>query len=116
MEGRVPPLEDHEQRIRVLEENDIDKESRLRNVEKNYVQLESTILQENRDTRQFFQSNMDKQWDLIKSFGIFSDKEKEREHELTKTKIERHTDILLKVGGTGGILYLIVQALFNIFS
>ncbi|MGG0666983.1 hypothetical protein ABE073_00380 [Lederbergia citrisecunda] len=109
-------IEDHEQRIKTLEENDSDKEVRLRNIEMNYTRLESTILQENRDTRQFFQSTMDKQWDLIKSMGVLNDKEKEREHEIRKTRLERHTELFLKVGGAGGILYLIIQSILNLFA
>ena len=89
---------------------------RLRNIEKSYTHLETTILQENRDTRQFFQSTMDKQWDLIKSMGALNEKEKERQHEIKKTKLERHTELFLKLGGAGGILYLIIQSLFTLLS
>lgn len=109
-------FEDHEHRIRILEESDADKEMRLRNIEKSYTHLETTILQENRDTRQFFQSTMDKQWDLIKSMGALNEKEKERQHEIKKTKLERHTELFLKLGGAGGILYLIIQSLFTLLS
>lgn len=109
-------IEEHEHRIRELEVNDADKEMRLRNIEKGYAHLETTILQENRDTRQFFQSTMDKQWDLIKSMGALNDKEKERQHEIKKTKLERHTEMFLKIGGAGGILYLFIQSIFDIVS
>ncbi|NYV68116.1 hypothetical protein HYI36_22830 [Bacillus sp. Gen3] len=109
-------IKDHEYRIRILEESDADKEMRLRNIEKSYAHLETTILQENRDTRHFFQSTMDKQWDLIKSMGALNEKEKERQHEIKKTKLERHTELFLKLGGAGGILYLIIQSLFTLLS
>ncbi|KZR58987.1 hypothetical protein [Pseudobacillus badius] len=113
MEDNNIMLENHEQRIKVLELSDIDKERRINNIEKNYAHLETTILQENRDTRQFFQSTMDKQWDLIKSMGALNDKERDRQHEIKKTKLERHTELFLKVGGAGGILYLIIQAVID---
>ncbi|MGA4517186.1 hypothetical protein ACPA0F_07850 [Solibacillus silvestris] len=114
MDNNTQVIKDHEHRIKVLEVSDADKELRLRSIEKSYTHLESTILQENRDTRQFFQSTMDKQWDLIKSMGVLQDKEKDRKHEIAKTKAERTYEILLKIGGTGGVLYLIVQAILNV--
>ncbi|MEQ6856056.1 hypothetical protein AAHH17_16370 [Lysinibacillus capsici] len=113
MEDNSIRLEEHEHRIRILEESDADKERRLRNIESSFTHLETTILQENRDTRQFFQSTMDKQWDLIKSMGALNDKERDRQHEIRKTKLERHTELFLKVGGAGGILYLIIQAIID---
>lgn len=109
-------IKEHEDRIRVLEENDMGIEKRLKDIEKGYVHLESTILQENRDTRQFFQSTMDKQWDLIKTVSTFGDKERERAHEINKTKLERHTELLLKAGGAGGILYIIIQYIIDTLS
>ncbi|MGE7623914.1 hypothetical protein ACQKMD_12905 [Viridibacillus sp. NPDC096237] len=62
-------LDNHEGRIKKLEESDHDKEKRLRDVEKSCIKLENTILHENRDTRQLFQNTMQNQWELIKSGG-----------------------------------------------
>lgn len=109
-------LENHEERIVTLEKSDTEKELRIQTIEKNYMKLENTILQENRDTRSFFQSTMDKQWELIKSRDSAVESEKIRTYDLRKTKMERNADLLLKYGGAGSVLYLFLQSLFNILS
>jgi len=100
-------------RLRSVERNDEEYEKRLINVEQNYVKLENTILTENKETRTFFQSNMDKLWDLTKSRDELSHDTRRMRHEITKTKVERLSDVFFKLAGTGGILYLIVQALLK---
>lgn len=109
-------IEEHESRIKILEDHDMDKEKRLSRIESSFTHLETMITQENRDTRLFFQSTMDKQWDLIKSMGALNDKEKERQFEIKKTKLERHTELFLKIGGAGGILYVVAQSLIDFFA
>lgn len=109
-------LENHEGRIKQLEENDQDKEKRLRTMEQSYLKLENTILQENRDTRQLFQNTMQNQWDLIKSSYASTENDKNRKYELTKSKLERRTELTMKLLGTGGLLYLCVQSLLDWMS
>lgn len=101
----------HGERISRLEKFDEDKHRRLKEIEKNYERLEGTIINENKEMRTFFQSNMDKQWDLIKSRDEQKHDTRRMRHDLDKTKVERWTDIIFKLVGTGGLLYLIVQAL-----
>lgn len=100
--------------IQELKKNDEEKHKRLLNVEKNYERLESTIVNENKETRNFLQSTMDKQWDLIKSRDDQSHDTRRMRHEITKTKIERWSDITFKVVGSGGIIYLIIQAIITL--
>ncbi|MEX3625818.1 hypothetical protein [Viridibacillus arvi] len=109
-------LENHEGRIKQLEENDQEKEKRLRAVEQSYLKLENTILQENRDTRQLFQNTMQNQWDLIKSRDASTENEKTRNYELTKSKLERRTELTMKLLGTGGLLYLCIQSVLDWIS
>lgn len=109
-------LGNHEERIVALEESDLKQELRLKQIEQNYVKLENIILQENRETRSFLQSTMDKQWDLIKSRDTALESEKVRTYDLRKTKMERNADLLLKYGGAGSVLYLFLQSLFNILA
>lgn len=106
-------LNNHGERITKLEKYDEDKHRRLLEVEKNYGELKETIVGENREMRQFFQSNMDKQWDLIKSRDEHNHDTKKMKHELDKTKTERYTDLALKLLGAGGIVYLILQNLLG---
>lgn len=107
-------------RVTTLEKKDGEREKRLEDVEKSYSQLndrvedlKTTIVNENKETRLFFQSNMDKQWDLIKSRDKQNHDAQRMEHELSKTKVERWTDIIFKAIGTGGVLYFIFETLLK---
>lgn len=106
-------ISEHDKRITTLERNDKDQDRRIHDLEKNYTKLESTIIQENRETRMIFQSTMNKQWDLIKTRDIAKENESQREHDFRKSKLEKNTDIILKIIGvllgTGGLLYLLTQ-------
>ncbi|WP_285613949.1 hypothetical protein [Pseudobacillus badius] len=106
-------VQNHEERIQILEETDKKHEERLRAIENNYTDLENTILKENRDTRSFFQDIMNKQWDLINSKNQYDDAQNQRMHDLSKTKIERWSEIILKLAGAGGLLYLVIEALMK---
>ena len=114
---RITELEkfdrDSKVRLMAIEEGDLRREVRMKEVEQNYVKLENTILSENRETRTFFQSNMDRLWELTKSRDTNAHDNRRMRYELTKTKIERLSDVFFKLAGTGGILYLIVQALIR---
>lgn len=103
----------HGDRLLQLEKRDEEKHKRLKDVELNYAKLENTILTENKEMRNFFQSNMDKLWDLTKSRDEQSHETRRMRHEISKTKIDRWSDIIFKVVGSGGILYLIAQALIK---
>ncbi|MEX3622082.1 hypothetical protein [Viridibacillus arvi] len=109
-------LYNHEGRIKQLEVNDLDKEKRLRAVEQSYLKLENTILQENRDTRLLFQNTIQNQWDLIKSRDAAVENDKSRNYDLAKSNLERRTELAIKLLGTGGLLYLCIQLLFEWIS
>ena len=94
----------------------------------NYHDLKTTILTENKETRAFFQSIMDKQWDLIKSTtGMQQELRKadiDMQQELRKADIEikkvdteikrdnwaKGWDFMKTVFAAGGIIYLILEA------
>lgn len=107
---------DHGRRITDLEEHDKEQDRRIRTLEQNYTKLESTIVQENRETRMIFQSTMDKQWDLIKTRDIAKENASQRDYELQKTKFERRTELLVKLLGAGGLIYLMVQSVIETFT
>lgn len=116
MEDLQGKIQEHETRIVHLESTEKEVRGRLTNLERDIHQLENTIVSENRETRTLFQGTMDKQWDLIKSKDEAADKEKQRKHEMEKTKVERHSEIFLKIGGAGGVLYLFIQSMIDLFS
>ena len=94
----------------------------------NYHDLKSTILTENKETRSFFQSIMDKQWDLIKSTtGMqqelrkadidMQQEQRKADIEIKKvdTEIKRDNwakawDFMKTIFAAGGIIYLILEA------
>ena len=120
-------VENHDSRIVVLEEGQsvLRKETdeftlwkqetdrRLQQGENNYKDLKNTILVANERMQTFFSSTMDKQWDLIKSRDALSENEKVRIHEFSKSKLEKWSEVIIKVGGAGGILVLIAQLIFG---
>lgn len=116
MEQYNGKIQDHEKRIVHLESSEKEVRGRLTNLERDIHQLETTIVNENRETRLVLQSTMDRQWDLIKQRDEVADRDKERAHEIQKTKLERHTEVFLKIGGAGGILYLFIQSMLDMFA
>lgn len=102
-------LNQQDERIIQLEKYDKDKHERLKKVEANYENLQNTIVSENKEMRLFFLSNMDKQWDLIKSRDEQRLENLRMKHDLSKTKVERWSDILFKLIGSGSILYVLIQ-------
>lgn len=83
----------------------------------NFQDLKLTIMQENKETRTFFQTIMSNQWDLIKAKDTLNEAEKARRHELNKvnTEIKRDNyskawDIIKIALGSTGIVYILMQA------
>ena len=84
----------------------------------NYHDLKTTILTENKETRSFFQSIMDKQWDLIKSTTGMQHELKKADTDIKKvdSEIKRDNwakawDFMKTLFAAGGIVYLIFEAL-----
>lgn len=97
----------------------------------NYHDLKTTILTENKETRSFFQSIMDKQWDLIKSTtGMQQELRKadiDMQQELRKADIEikkvdteikrdnwaKGWDFMKTIFTAGGIVYLLFETFIS---
>ncbi|MEK5069834.1 hypothetical protein [Sporosarcina sp. FSL K6-1508] len=104
---------DKHKRLKLVEVDNEQQERRLNEVEQNYTKLENTILTENRETRNFFQTTMDKQWQLITLRDSQKHEVTMSKQELAKTKFERWSDIILKLVGAGGIIYILLQSFVN---
>jgi len=88
--------------------------------DKNFQDLKLTIMQENKETRTFFQTIMSNQWDLIKAKDTLTEAEKDRRHEVNKlnTEIKRDNyskawDTIKIALGSTGIIYFVIQAFLN---
>lgn len=120
MREAMEKVAEHTEQISELQEEStrfkawqIETEKRLVQGENNYQDLKNTILLANQDMRTFFVSTMDKQWDLIKSRDLLSENEKVRRYEMGKSKLEKYSEMVIKLGGAGGILIVIAQLLFG---
>ncbi len=109
-------INNHEERIVVLEKTDVEILKRIKEVENNYVNLENTILKGNQSTQDFFRDLTNKQWDLITERDKSKDAERERAHQLAvgnqdikKSNWERGWELLGKATLTGGFIYLLVE-------
>lgn len=95
-------LVEHETRIIALEQADVEKQRRIESLEQNHGDLKLTIMEENRDTRKFMQSLIERQ------FNADAD-DRVREDSLRKERNKALTDVLIKIFGAGGIVYLLVE-------
>ena len=105
-------LDNHEERITLLEETDRKHEERLQVVESNYTKLENTILKSSQSQQEFFRDTMNKQWELINARDISKDAERQRGHELKKTNVEKGWEFAGKLTVAGGVLYLALDKFF----
>ena len=94
-ESLTPSLEQHEVRITTLEKT-------VGDLERNHNDLKVTIMEENRDTRKFMQS-------LIERQVTANDAERVRDDELRKVRMTTLKDILLGLFGAGGLIYGIIE-------
>lgn len=94
-ESGTPLLDTHEVRITSLE-------SRVDTLERNHSDLKLTIMEENRDTRKFMQSLIERQ---------FADEsaDRVREDDLRKARTVAMKDIGLAIFGAGGLIYGIIE-------
>ena len=98
----TPSIEQHEVRITALEKADEQTQKRLDALERNHNDLKVTIMEENRDTRKFMQS-------LIERQVSASNDDKARDDDLRKVRMTALKDILLGIFGAGGVIYGIIE-------
>lgn len=105
-----------DKRIGSLEESDrerfeIDRlrEERIKRLEDNATKLENTVMVESRETRATVVEQNRQLMTVLQSVIGFKSTENTQDHEFRILKWDRMTNLILKVVGAGGILYLIVQ-------
>lgn len=110
---RIVDLEnakDEQQReILELKKNEEKQDKDILELKNSYINLENTIMKENRETRQSYQAQTDRQWAFIEQMTGVKESESKRKHEFKMHKTSQVTGIILKVIGGGGILYLLIQ-------
>ena len=127
-------LDNHEERIEVLEKGKQEHEDRLKTLEESSMRLENTILTENKETRTVMREQSDKMFDLVKNAMNYQSAQTTQEHEIKKQEHElkkkEHdlkmqkwntiATVFLKVSGglltllsSGGALYYLITNYFN---
>lgn len=96
----------HEHRIIALETAQEQTERRLNALERNHDDLKLTIMEENRDTRKFMQSLIERQ---IEAQGA----DEAREDEIRRERNAGIKDVVISIFGAGGIIALIIQFLMS---
>lgn len=122
-EGRVSMFEtvqNHENRIIILENRDKAHEERLKRLEDQSVKLENTILTENRDTRSTMKEQTEKLFKIVESAMGYQNNKTSQDHELKMLKLNTWSTVFLKfagaigaLGSAGGLIYLVVQHLLT---
>lgn len=80
--------------------------------DENYKDLKLTIVNENRDTRNFFQTIMQNQWDFIKSATGMQHELKKSDIEIKKENQAKMWEFAVKIIGAGGIGFLLIERFF----
>lgn len=111
-------LEELEKRVTKIEGKDEKTHFRLTTLEEKYEKLSDTITSENRETRATMRDTTDKLFAIISSQSVQQSTAEEREFNLEREKLElkkMRTNLwitnIFKTLGTGGILYIIIEAI-----
>lgn len=93
------------------ERDEVDRlrEERIKRLEDNAVKLENTVMVESRETRATVVEQNRQLMTVLQSVIGFKSAETTQDHEYRVLKWDRTTNVILKLAGAGGIIYLIVQ-------
>lgn len=127
LQAHTEQLAEHRNEINALkeaheqfEETQEKHAEKITTINENYVKLENTIFRESKETRDMMRGIFEKQSELISSLTGYKESSSARETELTKFRVEKRSDIWVKMigwgtiaTGSGGFLYAIIQAFLN---
>lgn len=109
-------VQNHENRIVILENRDQAQEERLKRLEDQSVKLENTILTENRDTRSTMKEQTEKLFTIVENAMGYQNNRTAQDHELKMLKLNTWSTVFLKfagaigaLGSAGGLIYLVAQ-------
>lgn len=108
MEQLKAGFDDHEGRIKILEQNYSKLEGKISSIENGQLQLENTVLKTSQDQKDLLTKLIDHHLDLKKSSAA-------SDVELKKTRIISQKELWVAVLGSGGIVTLVTM-LFNYFN
>jgi hypothetical protein len=113
-------LDEHGNRITALEKADVEKSETIKlleiqfaSIKTDFTNLENTIWKTAQSTQDHFSAQNAQQHELIKTMNEGKENERERRHDLSKTKLEKYSEVIMKVAGAGGILFLLLELIFG---
>ncbi|MGG4462597.1 hypothetical protein ABEO79_00060 [Micromonospora provocatoris] len=96
-------IQDHERRITNLE-------TQLTKIESSQIKIENTIMSEAKETREAFDRQNNRMWDMMKQIQESNDAKAMRKDDLKKTSLEKGYQFLMVIAGSGSIIYVLIQA------
>lgn len=106
-------LKEHATEISLLKQSDEDFMRELKGMKNDFTKLENTIWQTSQSTQDLMKSQNAQQWKLIEALNSGNQDDRKLKHELNKTKLEKYSEIIIRVASAGGILYLFAELLFG---
>lgn len=106
-------LKQHADEISLLKKSDEDIMRELKGMKMDLTGIENTILKSAQETRDIMNTQNTQQWELIKVLNAGNQEERVRKHEITKTKVEKYSELIIKVAGAGGILIVLAELIFG---
>lgn len=101
-------MDDHEGRIKILEQNYSKLEGKIQTIENGQLQLENTVLKTSQDQKELLNTLITHHLDLKKM-------KQEDDTDLQKTRILSRKELWVAVLGSGGLVTFLTL-LFNHFS
>lgn len=109
-------INNHHERLSILEETDRQHEERLRQLEDQSIKLENTVMTESRETRTTMKEQTDKLFNIVDSSINYKQDVEKQAHEFRMLKIETWSTVFLKLSGgvvallsAGGGAYYVIQ-------
>lgn len=115
MEQLKAGFDDHEGRIKILEQNYSKLEGKISSIENGQLQLENTVLKTSQDQKDLLTKLIDHHLDLKKKQVEADSQAKAQEVDLKKTRIISRKELWIAVLGSGGLVTFITLA-FNHFQ
>ena len=130
IEAHEKSIEELKSSYSKLEENDKKQTEKLdmlagqmSNLVIQNTEIKSTILQSSQSQQDFFRDTMKNQWELIKARDTNKEAERMRVHEINlsehafkKSKSEKRWELLGKGLASGGIIFLIIEAIIRMWG
>lgn len=109
-------IEDHETRISRLEENDEEIFKQIKNINDDLKDRYSRIDESNKHLRELSLKQNDQNAQILNAVLKGNQDSEKRADERKKSVDENRGQLLLTILGSGGIIYIVIDALLKVFG